>query len=193
MKATGRYDERLDQQMDALYANQFGTSMDKTLPEAGGMGTDGLGHVNKMVGREGWDPSLDMGVKYSLIQDEEDDRVEFPFKRDGEGQEYRGHELRLAPGLPKRQPLPRKERTYKSKYIFLDVSSERRRTRNSRRANPLLTSDYDGTVRLASNVETLYRSWEPRRWSIRLARDPLTAYPYLDKDANKAADFKLKP
>jgi hypothetical protein len=188
MKASGRYDTRLDLQMEDLYAGRFGTSNDKSLPNAGGKGLAAAAE-----GIDGWDPSLDRGVKYQLLHDDEDPDIAMPLKTDGDGARYRGHELRIGHRLETIKPPAKATRVHDSKFVFRDVSGPRKRTPEGRRSNPFISSGWDGKVALASNTEALYRSWEPRRWALREVKGKTTTFPFKDEDAHKPANFRLKP
>jgi hypothetical protein len=167
-KSAGMYDERLDQQMEDLYRSRFGSRRHSEI---------------ESIGRKG-----DLGVKYDILQDDQtpDDAMPVRKMRSSAGGLRVGHSLSKIP------PPPLEGRVHGVKLFFRDISGSK--TDDSKR-NPVLTSDYDGSVRYASNIETLYRSWGRRRWMVKdVNKNSKLGYPFADKDTNKGpSTFKIAP
>jgi hypothetical protein len=76
--------------------------------------------------------------------------------------------------------------------MFRDISG---RGSDAAKRNPVLASDYDGSVRFASNIESLYRSWGPRRWTVdKVDRGSTKGRPFADADEHKGpAKWRIAP
>lgn len=188
MRATGRYDERIDAQLSDLYAGRFGTPSGKATRLPAAVEAEAAGGV--------FSEPMDVGPKGNMLHDDEDPDVALPFsdavKRAGGPV---GNVLRVGHGLPKVAVPAKAERVHDSKFIFRDISG---RARNPARLyNPLVTSDFDGTTRLASNKETLYRSWATRYWVPSRGSPASTKnwpFPDADEDKPRPADgFRVPP
>lgn len=133
-------------------------------------------------GPEGQD--LDMGVRYTLLQDDQLPDDVTPRRR------LTGGVFRTRHGLRKVTPPPKSARTLDSKFVFKNISG-RVRDRVPHRG-PMIISDFDGAVRPATNMEALYRSWEGRHWGLDEAKGK-TGLPFKEEDAGKPADFNIVP
>ena len=167
-KAAGMYDERLDQQMEDLYRSRFGSRRHSELESGGKKG--------------------DLGVKYDILQDDQTPEDALPVRK----MRSSAGGLRIGHALARISPPPLEGRVHGVKLFFRDISGSK--TDDSKR-NPILASDYDGSVRYASNMETLYRSWGKRRWMMKTAsKGSKLGYPFSDKEANKGpSTFKIAP
>lgn len=133
MIATGRYLTAADTLLQEIYRGSAGSK------EARG---------------DNWKPEFDLGVNFNIMQDDQMPDDAYPIKRTG------GTLLRQGHPLPRVEPPAgeRGDRKHKSKFVFRDVSSTRRRNKMRYSATEaLLVSDYDGAIRPASNLEALYR------------------------------------
>lgn len=167
MKASGRYDERLDAQLADLYKGRFGTIRE----------------------RENWQNEQDVGISWHAMADDilPDDAI--PINRQIE--KRGGQVLRIGHRLPKKEVPSKEARVHDSAFIFRDISGKQKN--NARRANPLIASMWDGSLRAASNSETLYRTWEVRYWTADKIKGD-KGFPFPDEEEHKGpATFSLPP
>ena len=107
-----------------------------------------------------------------------------------------GNILRMGHHLPRLPLVAKADRAaFDSKFVFRDISG--RGKVQGKVFNPLITADYDGTTRLATNRETLYRSWEVRYWGItKSSKRSANLWPFSDEDADKPRQkggYRLPP
>lgn len=206
MKAAGMYDERLDAQLEDLYKGRFGAPNWKKAMAAGpktasaiaaeaspGAGAGAGAVPAKRAGAKrdaaaaavavSSGEDFDAGVKYQLLPDDQVPDDAMPVAR------RVGTVLRVGHRLPIVPPPPKAQRTHDSKFVIRDTSG-RRNAKTVR--NPVLTSDFSGAVRLASNVEAVYRSWETRYWAAERVKGA-AGYPFADEEADKAAKYRIPP
>lgn len=173
MKASGRYDERIDAQMSSLYAGRFGS------PAYGAAAMPARG-------ADAPHPDADFYTNNasSALQDDVEADEALPFTARARSALGAGTVLRVGHALPRLPAPPKAARLHDSKFVFRDISGRARS--DARLLNPLLTSDWSGASRAATNTETLYRSWAPRYWTVDRA-SPKSAknYPFADEDADK--------
>lgn len=124
---------------------------------------------------ENFGPDFDIGVNYNIMQDDQMPDDCYPVIRRG------GNILRRGHVLPRIAQPPVSERLHKSKYAFMDVSGDRKNHRYGKKLK-LRMSDYDGTIRPATNKDLLYRSYEGRYWTMELEKGK-NGMPYKDEDA----------
>jgi hypothetical protein len=207
MKANGMYDERLDAQMEDLYKGRFGggkwnkvvgptakaaaalassaeagASASAAAPATAGKGKQ---QNRSLAASQDLEPTedFDLGVKYQLLPDDQVPEDAMPVVRTV------GSVLRIGHRLPHVTPPPKKDRKHDSKFIFRDTSGQR----NAKTVkNPSLTSDFDGTVRLASNRESITRSWETRYWTADKVKGP-AGFPFADEEMDKPAKYRIAP
>ena len=180
MKASGRYDERLDAQLSDLYSGRFGTPVARPhLSAEATYNAAKAGAAKRAEAGETFHENLEMGNSFLLLKDDEDPERAMPRKGSG------GLVLRTGHSFPRIPVPPLKDRVHKSKYVFRDISG--RGVANWRLVNPLVTADFDGVTRPATNTETLYRSWHTRYWAqSRVSKGSSKGMPFADADANKA-------
>lgn len=165
MIASGRYTTKVDKVMAQLYDGKFKDEATGASPF------------------ENWGPDFDAGVNYTVLRDDQMPDDVTPVRR------VVGNVLRIGHHLP-RLPVPAKaSRLHDSKFVFRSISGRRN---NAARAIPLVTSDMDGTLRPATNLEALYRSWETRHWSAADIKGR-AGLPFADADAHKPARFRVAP
>lgn len=171
MKASGRYDERIDAQLSDLYANRFGSP--------------GHSEDRMPLPARGYSEPLDLGPKGTMLHDDvEPDEALPPTARARSGSGP-GTVLRIGHhGLPRVAAPAKAARVHDSKFVFRDISGRARN--NAKLLNPLVTADFDGSARLASNRETLYRSWETRYWTpARASPASSKGWPFADAEEDK--------
>ena len=175
MRASGRYDERLDAQLTDLYSGRFGSPIAKPKLSAAEAAAEAAAAASAAPYSEA---KQEAGNSYNLLRDDEDPDAVMPLRAAPVG-----NALRVGHSLP-RLPLPPKAaRAHDSKFVFRDVSG---RGRLGARA-PLVVGDVDGAVRLASNKETLYRSWHTRYWSLaETSKDSTKGWPFADAEEDEA-------
>jgi hypothetical protein len=186
MKATGRYDTRLDAQLSDFYSGRFGSPVTRgavdrdVTPEATFAAATAAADAAAARGEALPQEDFQLGNSFNLLHDDAVLDETMPLR-----ETWRGNALRHAHKLPNVPPPPRTERpVHDSKMVFRDISG--RGGRHGRLINPLLVSDYDGACRPATNRETLYRSWVSRYWSIAKAHPGSSRmWPFSDKDADK--------
>ena len=158
--------------MEDLYRSRFGS---RRQAEAGASGAaPGAG--------------ADLGVRVEFLRDDQTPDEAMPLRRRAAslGGLRVGHAL--AP-LPRTRPA--EGARFGAALMFRDISGARR---EASKANPVISSDVSGRVRLASNEQTLYRSWGVRRWTVdRQSRASSRGLPYADEDKDKPASFRLAP
>jgi hypothetical protein len=186
MKATGRYDTRLDAQLSDLYSGRFGTPVTRGAEDrdaspaatlaAASAAADAAEARGEALPRE----DMQLGNSWAVLPDDLALDKAMPLR-----ESWRGVQLRQAHKLPNVPPPPRTARpVHDSKMVFRDISG--RGGQHGRLINPLLVSDYDGACRPATNRETLYRSWVSRYWSVAKAHPQSSRmWPFADKDADK--------
>ena len=170
MRATGRYDERVDAQLSEFYSGRFGSpAYGASAMPAGGRGDDGFG----------------IGNAHMMLPDDVEPEDAMPPSARARSRDGAGTVFRIGHGLSKLPVPPKAARVHDSKFVFRDISGRARN--NARLLNPLVTSDWDGATRPATNQETLYRSWEARYWTVDRASkgSPEKGLPYADADAEK--------
>lgn len=185
MRASGRYDERIDAQLTDLYAGRFGSpsaGADRMPPAQAAEEAAAVGLHRPQAPLPG--DSLDIGPKGALLHDDEDvDEVLPPSPRaaaTGDAHTV----LRVGHTLPRLPTPPKAARVHDSKFVFRDISG--RGSNNARLVNPLVASGWDGATRPATNRETLYRSWETRHWTpARDAKGSTKNWPFADAEADK--------
>ena len=187
MKASGRYDARLDAQLSDLYSGRFGTPVTagaadrdaspRDIATAAAAEADAAAAAGERLPEE----DMQLGNSSLFLRDDEVPEHAMP-QRTG----VPGHTFRQAHRLPPIAPPPRTSRpVHDSKLVFRDISG--RGGQHGRLINPLLVSDWDGACRPATNKETLYRSWVARYWSIARAHKGSTKmWPFPDGDEDKA-------
>ncbi len=180
MKASGRYDERIDAQLSEFYSGRFGS------PKHGSAAFKGSSDPNA---------SFNVSNASSMLTDDVDVDDVLPLSRAARSSDGAGTVLRIGHRLPTLPPPPKSERVFDSKYIFRDISGPSRK--NGRSLNPLVSAGWDGVTRPATNRETLYRSWETRYWRAeRASPNSADTLPYDDADADKPrlkAGFRVPP
>jgi hypothetical protein len=130
-----------------------------------------------------WKPDFDMGINYVILKDDQipDDVVPVVRKT--------GTVLRRGVSLPVIAQPARSDRIHASKFAIRDISGRK----NNKVPNPHVSiGDWDGSVRPATNVEALYRSWEVRYWNASKVKSK-SGLPFTDEDANKPAHFRVTP
>ena len=169
MRASGRYDERLDAQLTDLYSGRFGSPIAKPRQSASDAAAAAAAAPSDFTeGRQ------EFGNSYALLQDEEAPGHAMPLRAGPVG-----NALRVGHSLPRLALPPKAARAHDSKFVFRDVSGRGR----LRAKDPLVVSDVDGAVRPASNRETLYRSWHPRAWThAQSSRDSTKGWPFGDAE-----------
>ena len=186
MKASGRYNTRLDAQMSDLYSGRFGSPVTAGAADRDAAPADiaaaAEAEADAAAARGEALPAEDMQLGNSalLLRDDEVPEHATPLL-----QGVPGHTFRQAHRLPPIAPPPRLKRpVHDSKLVFRDISG--RGGQHGRLINPLLVSDWDGACRPASNKETLYRSWVSRYWSIARAHAGSSKmWPFPDKEEDK--------
>ena len=175
MRATGRYDERLDAQLTDLYSGRFGSpiakpkqSVAEAAAAAAAAATAAAAEPSSGEGK------LEYGNSFAVLQDAEPLEAAMPLRSGPVG-----NALRVGHNLPRVALPPKAARAHDSKFVFRDVSGRGR----LRAKDPLVVSDVDGAVRPASNRETLYRSWHPRAWThAQSSRDSTKGWPFGDAE-----------
>jgi hypothetical protein len=164
MIATGRINRDIDAVLIKLYGTKFA-------PE------------NRFEPSENWRPDFDQGVQATFLADDQMPDDVMPIRRTvGSVLRNRHHFKKVTP--------PRKDaRVHDSKFVFKNISG---RVKDKTRPRPMIISDFDGRVRPASNMESLYRSWETRYWTLDEAKGR-TGLPFKEEDAHKPADYRLVP
>lgn len=174
MIAAGLFTNTVDNLMMHLYEDKFRS--DGTKPGDGSKPSSP---------RENWGPDFDTGINYDMLRDDQDPDDVRPVARDT------GNVLRVGHKLPKLRPLPKKDRTHDSKFVFRDISGSKREHQPGR---TMVVADYDGTIRKANNVEALYRTWGVRRWSIdQMKGDAGLPFPDADSFKPYKGDWYLNP
>ena len=177
MKASGRYDERIDSQMSEFYGGRFGSPV----YGSAAMPKNPSGHHP--------DEGFNIGNGHSMLTDDVHVDEGVPLTSAARRPEGAGTLLRVGHRLPTLPTPPKAERVFDSKFIFRDISG--RAKNNARTLNPLVAAGWDGVTRQATNKETLYRSWETRYWGVDKASAGSTKHwPFADKNADKARDKK---
>ena len=180
MRASGRYDERLDAQLTDLYSGRFGSPVARPkLSPAEAAAEAAAAPSTYSEGRQ------ETGNSYLLLRDDEDPGLAMPLRPAPVG-----NALRIGHSLPRLALPPKASRAHDSKFVFRDVSgsSGRREARGQ-----LVVGDVDGAVRPASNRETLYRSWHTRYWSVaQSSRQSSKGWPFGDAEEEEARGSKGK-
>lgn len=162
MVAAGMYSTALEPYILEVYGNgPWEAEAAKGAPPASGPDAHVSGRPGAGAAGEGenWGPDFDIGVNYNVMRDEQMPDDVYPVIRRGGNILRRGHSL-----APRPQPA-RADRLHKSKFAFMDCSGARHNHRYKAELK-MRVSDYDGTVRPASNMDLLYRSYEGRYWSL---------------------------
>jgi hypothetical protein len=174
MKASGRYDERLDAQLSDLYSGRFGTPVARPhLSPEDAYKDAKKGAAARAKAGERFHDNLELGNSFLLLKDDEDADNAMPKKG------HSGTQLRVGHAFPRVPVPPPASRAHSSKFVFRDISGGGKA--NWRLVNPLITADFDGATRPSTNKETLYRSWHTRYWSVKnSSKESSKGYPFSD-------------
>ncbi len=184
MRASGRYDERVDAQLAELYSGRFGS------PAYGAAAMPA-----RAAGAPAPDLGFNVGNSGELLTDDVEPADAMPPSARARSRDGAGTVLRIGHRLPT-LPVPAKaERVHDSKFVFRDISGRSRN--NARLLNALVVADWSGATRPATNTETLYRSWGTRAWAVeRSSKASAAGFPFADAVANeprKKDGFRVPP
>lgn len=141
------------------------------------------GGVRDSAEKQDFKPDFDMGVNFHVMRDDQMPDDCYPVIR------TQGNIMRQALTLPKLPPPERAARKHASKFVFKDVSG---RSDNLRHDRPLTVSDYDGSIRPATNQEALYRSWATRNFKLERVKTK-SGLPFTEDEAHKPASYRVPP
>lgn len=183
--AAGHINPKADYYLQQLYGTRFAPENRFPGPGRPAQAEGEQGDTAK----ENWNPDYDQGVKYTLLQDDQMPDDVMPIRRLGGGM------LRQRHNLKKVTPPKKQERAHDSKFVFKDISG-----RKTDRTTPrgMLVSDFSGKQRRATNLESLYRSWESRYWTLDEVKGK-AGLPFDEKEAHEvrktgsAATWRLVP
>jgi len=85
---------------------------------------------------------------------------------------------------------PVASRVHDSKFLFRSISG---RKDNARQAGvSQVVADWNGDVRVATNMEVLYRSWSGKRFSLAQVKSR-GGLPFREEDAHKPVSYRSAP
>ena len=175
MRASGRYDERLDAQLTDLYSGRFGSPVARPKLSAEAAAAEAAAAAAPSGFSEA---SQQLGNSNALLHDADEPNTVMPKLK-----HPLGTSIRMGRTMPPIKLPPKAARVHDSKFVVRDVGG---RGRLGAARGQLVVGDCSGAVRVASNKETLYRSWHTRYWAAgEVSPGSTKGWPFPDAEENE--------